>query len=383
MKVGVGYSAEMDSQAAATAAVEQAMSTSGLPVLTLLLTTDRYDQQAVFEAVKSRIEGSKLVGFCCAGVITPDVVLTQGVGVCTLSGDELKAVTAIRSGLSKNPRAVGQQAAEELLASGIDQGTVFVFPDGFGANIAETVRGLYERMGPDFHYIGGGAGDNLRFFKTYQFTEDGPQSDSLAVCLLDGLTVKTAIGHGWRPTGEPMVIGETDGKKLIEMDGKCAFDACCDRLGEITREAFPEYGMKHPLGFPDISGNYLIRDPLSVNEDKSITFVTEIPRNAVGYIMEGKTDDLIAMAGQVAAKAVEGVAQPQFALCFDCISRYLLMGERFSEEMASVRVALGEKTPLLGALTFGEIGSYADLPHFHNKTMAILVGGGAHASADG
>lgn len=399
MKVGVAYSTVNDSYLAGEEAAREAVMSSSMPALTFLFTTDSYDQKAVFTAVREVIGDSKMVGFCCGGIITLEGIFTQGVGVCTLSGDELRVATSLQKDLSSNPYKIGEQSAEELLASGIEQGEVFIFPDGFGANISEMVRGLYNKMGPDFKYVGGGAGDNLRFFKTYQFTEAGIESNALAVALLDGLTIGTALGHGWNPKGAPLIIGNVEGKKVIEIDGKRAFDAYCERLlehcpslaegkevenldtscdqhGGIPLDKFTEYAMKYPLGFPNVLGNYLIRDPLTVNPDKSINFVTEIPVNAVGYIMEGKISELIESAGVVAKTAAKKVPQPQFALCFDCISRYLLMGKEFEKELRAIRESVGLDVPILGALTFGEIGSYNSIiPLFHNKTTVITVGG--------
>jgi hypothetical protein len=259
MKAGVAYSKQDDSHRAGRNAAEDAVESSGEPVLTFLFTTDSYNQEVVFEAVKEVVGKSKIVGFCGGGVITSEGVFRQGVGVCTLSGDELRVATSLQGGLSEVPRGVGRRAGEELLlASGMDKGTVFILPDGFGTNISEVVRGLYSRMGPNFRYVGGGAGDNLKFFKTFQFTEAGIKSDALAVALLDGLTIHTGIGHGWKPEGDPLVIHDARGKRVFEIDGRPAFDAYSERLGGIRADKFQEYGMLHPLGFPDISGNYLI-----------------------------------------------------------------------------------------------------------------------------
>ena len=375
MKVGIAYSTLDDSRRAGRTVAEEAVESSGEPALTLLFTTDAYDQEAVYEAVKEVIGASRMAGFCAGGLITAEGVFRQGVGVCTLSGDELRVVTSLQRGLSADPRDAGRRAGEELLASGLEGGTVFVLPDGFAANISEVVRGLYNAMGPDFKYVGGGAGDNLRFFKTYQFTEAGLTSDALAVALLDGLTVETGIGHGWQPSGDPLVVTAAKGKRVFEIDGRPAFDVYSEHLGGIPVNKFAEYGMRYPLGIPDISGKYLIRDPLAVNEDGSIDFVTEIPRTAIVNLMEGDVADLIETARSVAQVAARGVTGPQFALLFDCISRCLLMDAEFERELQAIREAVGMEVPMLGSLTFGEVGSYADVPLFHNKTTVIAVGG--------
>ncbi len=376
MKAGVGCSYDKDAVKAASGAAAAAVGQSGEPVLTILFTTDSYDQESVLAEVRRVTGGGHLVGFCCGGVIHGEHICTQGVGVCTLAGDDLQAAVVLQEDISRDPLEAGRSAGRGLLAgAGASDGQVFLFPDGFCANISETLQGVYEVMGAGFGYIGGGAGDNLRFFRTYQFADDRLGSDSMAAALIRGLSAGSAVGHGWRPTGEPFIIGHTEGKRVLEINGRPAFDAYRERLGDISPEEFARVGMKNPLGFPDIRGNYTIRDPLSVGRDGSINFVTEIPADAVGYLMEGRTDALIAAAGRIAVSAAAEVHKPQVVILFDCISRYLLMGDQFGREIATIRAAVGTDVPLLGALTFGEVGSYSGSPLFQNKTVSVLVAG--------
>jgi hypothetical protein len=119
----------------------------------------------------------------------------------------------------------------------------------------------------------------------------------------------------------------------------------------------------------------LIRDPLCIGEDNCIDFITEIPRHGVGSIMVGHVDDLIRCSERTMSQAVKQIAHPRFALLFDCISRYLLMGDRFAQELEVIGRSLGTDVPMLGALTFGEVGCYVGGPLFHNKTLAVAVGG--------
>ena len=376
MKAGVAFSSHADSRQAGREASARAVAQSGAPVLTILFTTDSYDLATVLAAVRAEIGDSKLVGFCCGGIITEEGVQPQGVGACTLAGD-FRAATTLQEGLSRDPQSVGRQAGTALLGSGIERGTVLALPDGFQANVSEMLRGLYGQLGTNFQYIGGGAGDNLKFFRTYQFTEQGMASDALAAAVLEDVPISTGIGHGWVPMGDPLVMTRVQGKTVYEIDGMPAFSAYRKRLGGITREEFKTHGMLHPLGFPDVFGQYIIRDPLTVNDDESIQFVTEVPTQAVGAIMDGQVDQLIGTAEEAARRAVSGLDHPAFLLLFDCISRVLLMGDRFGEEIQAIREAVGKGVPLLGALVFGEIGSYEDIPLFHNKTTVVAVGGGA------
>lgn len=374
MKAGVFLSEQKDSFSAGREASACAVAVSGTPVLTLAFTTDGYDQVQVLEGVKQNTSSSLIAGFCCAGVATSSGIHKQGVGVMTLSGD-FRASTTLQKGLSQDPFSAGQKAGQALMKSGILKGSVIVLPDGFQANIYEMLRGIYSEMGPDFQYIGGGAGDNLHFFKTYQFTEQEVSDDALSVVTLDGLDLGVGIGHGWNPVGEPLVITRSEGKRVYEIDGSPAFSSYTKRLGQITKDQFPAIAMKHPIGFPNISGQYIIRDPLQVNEDQSIDFVTEVPSQAIGYIMEGRLENLILAAEKATQKAASAVSEHAFVLLFDCISRALFMDEQFQEEIQIIKNVIGTEIPLMGALTFGEVGCYDTAPLFHNKTTVVAVGG--------
>ena len=229
--VGVGYSTDPDSRRAGSEAASKAVKVSGDPAVAFLFTTDSYDQRAVWESVKGVIGDSKLVGVCAGGVIVGDSVLRRRVCILTLSGAGLRVVTSLQRGLSEDPRGAGRRVGEELLSGGLRRGTVFVFPDGFAADISKALRGLYDAMGPDFTYVGGGAGDNLNFFRTYQFNEKGVQSDALAAAVLEGVSMSTAIACGWRPRGKPLIITRAQGKTVFEIDDRPAFEVYSELLG--------------------------------------------------------------------------------------------------------------------------------------------------------
>ena len=375
MKVGIGYSQKSSAEEAAIESIRGALKTSGEPVITLLFTTEGYDQKRILSVILKEIGNSKLVGACGGGVITPGGVLQKGIGVCTISGKGIHTITAIQKNIDINSYNKAMETGISLLKGKARKGNVFLFPDGFTPNISEMIRGLYNVMGPEFQYFGGGTGDNLRFIKTYQFTEKGIASNSLSAALTWGrIFIQAGIGHGWQPEGYPMLITKAEGKRVYELDGKPAFDAYSKRLGGIDVKKFPEYGMRNPIGIPDIAGNFLIRDPIKVNQDRSIDFITEVPKNAMVYIMKGDNETLIQKAKSIACTVKKKVKTPHFCLIFDCVSRYLLMGDDFDKELNGIRKCIGEDIPTLGFLTFGEIGAFKDVPLFHNKTTSIVMG---------
>ena len=374
MKFGTAYSTLGDAYQAGREAAEKAVTVSGKPALTLIFTTDSYEHEVVLEAVKGIVGDSKIAGFCGGGVLFANAMLQQAVAVATLSGTELRAVTSLQEGLSQDSHGAGRRAGEELLASGISQGLVIVLPDGVSGNKTQMLGGLYDVMGPDFIYIGGASYVTPGLEQAYQFTEAGGRSDALVVALLEGVSIRAGIVHGWKPTKENLVITRSEGKRVYEIDGCPAFDIYSECLGAKTVDSFLKLGSQYPLGIPDFSGNFLIRDPASVNDDKSINFGSEVPANLIAHIMEGNIKDQIE-ADKALIKAITkgGAEPPQFALVFDCISRFRLMGEAFKEEVRIISESIGREIPVLGALTSGEVGSFVGAPLFHNKSIAIAV----------
>ena len=70
-----------------------------------------------------------------------------------------------------------------------------------------------------------------------------------------------------------------------------------------------------------------------------------------------------------------------FALVFDSVSRYILLGRHANQELQIVKEALGKNTPIIGLYTYGEQAplratSYLGKSYLHNQTFTILGMGG-------
>ncbi|MQL53801.1 hypothetical protein GFC01_16370 [Desulfofundulus thermobenzoicus] len=377
MQVGMGYSLHPDSREAARKAARFAVAQSGPPALTFLFTTEGYNQEEILETVMAETGTPKLVGASGAGIITAEGIKKHGVEVVTLAGEGIKARTALVEMLSERADETGRELAGRLLSGPApDEGTVFVFPDGLAGNIARMLRGIYDVMGPRFRYAGGGTGDNMRFFRTYQMTETGVASGAVAAVLVAGCSFATGMGHGWEPFGPPLLITRTRGKVVFEIDEQPAFQVYSRRLGGITSEEFPDCAVRYPLGVPDFNGRFIIRDPFKLGANGSIEFVTEVPYRAVAYLMRYTSPERLTRAALEATVQVrKSVNFPRFALIFNCVSRFLLMGEQADRELEAIRDTL-DKLPVAGFLTFGEVGTCASgTPLFHNKTFLIAMGG--------
>lgn len=382
--VGVATSRNKNSFQAGRQAAGKALEELGheAPDFVLVFSTEGFDQQEMIEGIKSLTGSAPLVGCCGAGIITGNGQYADSMAIMAVKSDDFRVATAFAKNISRNPRLAGEEVADRAVKKlgGIEgTPTLFMFPDGFTCNISEVVKGAYDALGPEYHFVGGGSGNNLKFFNTYQFVNGSIGNDCVAATILDFRTpVGIGVGHGWTPVGRPLVVTKSKNKTIKEIDGKPAFEAyldCFNGNEELAPEGFPEFGMKHPLGLPDISGKYVIRDPLRVSEDGSITCVAEVPENSVVRIMEGDSDSVIRAAENAAKQAVEMIGErgPAFAVVFDCVSRLQLLSNDAQRELQAVREIIGEKVPVIGFLTFGEIASAGGPPAFHNKSIVVCV----------
>src|SRR5918997_2779261 len=174
-KAGVGMSRHHNPNVAGREAAEQALEKAGVgkPDFVLMFASLGYDQHSLVRAVRETTRGAPLSGCSAEGTINGDDADESGfsVIVTAISSDELWWTNGIASGLSADPRAVGQQVAESLSSDlGADAVGLFVFPDGTTVNFDHFFAGLEGNL-PSDQFLpiwGGGASDNFALIQTYQ-----------------------------------------------------------------------------------------------------------------------------------------------------------------------------------------------------------------------
>jgi len=216
--------------------------------------------------------------------------------------------------------------------------------------------------------------------RTAQFARGKAFTDHAVAAAFDLPGVMGAgMRHGWRPYGPPTMVTRARGAHALELEYEEAFEvyrrSAALRGDQVTREGFAAFAMHHPLGIPQADGDHLIRDPIAVESDGSLRCVAEVPDGSLVRVMESSHADLIAAAHAAGTAARAAVGGPLGgAFVFDCVSRLVILGERVTEELAAFGAALGQDTPMMGCLTFGEVGALgAGVAQFHNKTAAVLA----------
>jgi hypothetical protein len=386
MRLTVGHSMDVDEAVAAAEAVRGALLGSVEPALAIVLSTDQYDARRLTEALVKELDGLPFAGCCTAGVMDGDLFLLQGLVVGVLSGPGVRCGIGLCGLVTESPRDAGRRAVAEALSGlpllGPDfQRTLIVLPDAVFANPTEAVRGAASEGGSGVRWCGGGTGDNFKFVRTAQYSAAGAVVDHVVVIAIDSPErVGIGLGHGWVPYGPPSLVTRSAGARVAELDDENAFDVfrrTAESCGDVvSREGFVGFAMLHPLGIPQIVGPDLIRDPLEVDAAGTLTCLGEVPEGSVVRLMLGGTAALLDAGAAAAADARAAAVQPvQGALLFDCFSRARLFGGQFPRELERIHAGLGERVPLMGCLTLGEVAAPAGcgIPEFQNKTAVVMA----------
>lgn len=393
LKAQIGFSDGTDSFLVGAKACQEALDKLGEKAdLAIVFSSVKYDQEQMLAGVRSVSGDTLLVGASTAGEITTVGPLNKhSVSVMLLKSDTIKFYAGVGENVGKDPRAAGKDVAERILAQAGGELKAFVMlPDVLAGNGSDTVRGVLDALGEHFPVVGGAAGDDFEFKKTYQYLNDKVYSGSVVGLGIAGdFKVGIGVKHGWLPIGLPMKVTRSAGSVLHELDGKPAIKIYEDYFGEqeaavLKTETLAKLAITYPLGMKVVgSEEMLIRDPISVDAAGSITCAAEVPEGSEIQLMIGSREAAVKVAKVAAENALEQLdgSAPKAIIIFNCIARNKLYGEHSGEEISAIQEVLGANTPLLGFYTYGEQaplgGQVRDIKQcntvFHNETVVILV----------
>ncbi len=379
----VGRSSDPD-PARAAAEAAGALDRASHPALALVFATDHYPAEQLSRALAARFAGLPWLGCSAAGLIAGGELLRAGLVVGIVSSDSATVGIGASGPVSGGPREAGARCVAEALAQlpkagpGRSRALLQLFNPLTG-QADEVVRGAVREGGSALSWVGGGAGDNLRFERTAQFA-GGEVFHDHAVAAAIELPGRfgVAVRHGFSPYGPPALVTRAEGPRVFELEYEPAFD-CYRRTArlrgeEVDQQRFARFAAYHPLGIPQADGLHLIRDPLAM-EEGALRFLAEIPDGSLLRLMQASAEELIASAREAGRAARKQCGGPLAgAVVFDCISRAILLGDRFGEELRALAEELGDPEALMGCLSVGEVGAMgAGVAQFHNKTVAALA----------
>lgn len=260
-----------------------------------------------------------------------------------------------------------------------DRYTTIVLVDGLTSNISLFLSRLFNQLGNSVNYLGGGAGSLSLVQKPCVFTNEGVYKDAAIIAMVE-LKSKLGVRHGWKKIEGPFVATKSQKNIIKELNWTNAFGVYKEAVEQdsgkiITKENFFDIAKGYPFGITVEGTEYIVRDPLSVNENGELICVGEVPENTVLDILKGNKDTLINAARLAAEDGITPDIKIKDALIFDCISRVLFLENDFTKELSNIQNVINKSYKGIiteGALTLGEISSHGQgYLDFFNKTIVI------------
>ena len=360
------------------------------PDLVLLNATVGHDLGELSAAVMGQCPGARVLASSCAGVVGPDgpgesihdIVLMgiSGEGSQVAHVDGLYGSTSFAKGMELG-RSL-QQAPQPvrmvyLLASGID------------ISNDQLIAGLEAVLGPDLVIFGATSSDQMQGVATFQAI-DGEifQHAAFAVGFWDpSLAVETSATHGFVAVGETREVTRSDGNRIIELDGKPAWNAYLDWLG-LPADA--SEGDTIPIGAlaealpPELAMDYgnphILRVVTHHTEANEIVYATSCPSGTTLSLTVRDEERIFRDMDRMLAE-LTGRRPGQLPVAVfhaDCLARgrrlfNRVMKDELVHRMQQPFASDGVPPPWFGMYGFGEYARLGGRNAYHNYTTALAA----------
>jgi hypothetical protein len=382
--VGVGQ-ASGDNPRAEAAEATAASLRGDDPKLIIVFASDALELGELVAGIRSQAPQTPLIGCSSAGEIASSGPADATAVITAFGGPGFSIATAVGRRASAGPRAAGAAAAaclDRVPARG--ETILLMLSDGMAGDQQEIVRGAYSVAGAGIPLVGGCAGDDLRLTTTRQLCGDEVMTDAVvAAAISSSGPLGIGVRHGWRRSGEPMLVTESEGNHVRELDGELALDVYLAHthapaaVHEDPRE-FVRFSRTRPLGLDNRHGEERVRAINGADFDaRTLQCIAEVPQGALVWIMDGDDASVLAATDSACEDALAplGEAPPLGLMAFDCIARRSVLGEDGIKTEIDRVAANGSGAPVAGFYTYGEIARTRGISAFHNQTLVVLAVG--------
>lgn len=226
-------------------------------------------------------------------------------------------------------------------------------------------EGFIENVGDltNVTFIGGSAGDDLKFAATHVYAHGKSYQNAAILALLkpgvDFTFIKT---QSFRDLGKPLEVTKADesSREVFEFNGQPAADSYAAAIGTSVDKA-SDYFIQNPIGLV-IDGEPYVRSPQQI-KGSSILFYCGVMEGMELSLLE--STDMIKDTRQAIDQATEELGGVSGIVNFNCILRTL---ELTQKELTQDYGQLFSAVPTIGFSTYGE--QY--LGHI-NQTATMLV----------
>ena len=257
----------------------------------------------------------------------------------------------------------GYTLAKDIIEK--DTKLLIAFVDGLNTNGDEFLKGICSVDGK-VPVIGGHAGDNFQFKKTFVFTKEMIlQKGAVGVSLnSQKLKVNTDFSFNWSPIGNELTVTKAEGNRIYTIDNQKAVDVYAYYLGEDIAKGLPAIGIEFPL-IVQRNGLNIARSVKAKYDDGSIGLVGSIYEGEKVRIGFGNMVDMVNSSYDMVKKIAQKPSEVIFI--YSCTARKYFMGDNIESEILPFQ----DIAPVSGFFTYGEFFT-STKRELLNQTMVLV-----------
>jgi hypothetical protein len=341
------------------------------PKAVVYFASSAHEPEAISRAMEHAFPGAIVFGCSTAGEITSGKMLKGSLVAMGLTSNMVADMAlgvvpdvskdSVSKGIADVFASFGRQFGAPMSELDFSEYVGLILIDGLSAaeeRVMDKIGDLTNVL-----FVGGSAGDDLKFSRTHVYANGKAYTDTAILVLLKPATgfeiIKT---QSFRATGKYLTATEVNEatREVVSFDNKAAAVAYAEAVGSTVDDA-PNHFMSHPLGLL-ADGEIFVRSPQQIKDGKMVFYCNVLKGMEMALLTS--TDIVADTRAAIEAKSSgkDGIAA---LINFNCILRTLeLEKDNLTESYGKVFSDI----PTVGFSTYGE--EY--LGHI-NQTATMLL----------
>ncbi len=336
------------------------------PKLILYFASSTFAPEEIAERMESSFPSAETIGCSTSGEIVTGKMLTKSVVAMAFNKESIKdAKVEVIENLNKESmrafNAFQRHFGKSMKELDPKQYVGIILVDG----LCGKEELIMDRIGDltNVTFIGGSAGDDLKFANTYVYANGKSYPHSAVVAILEPTSEFSFIKtQSFCELPQKLVVTKADEAKreVLEFNEKPAANAYAEAVGVSVADA-PNRFMHNPVGLV-FEGEPFVRSPQQIKGDH-MAFYCSVKEGMELSLLE--STDIISSTKQAIEAAQAELGGVSGIVNFNCILRTLELGQKgLTDDYAK----LFADVPTVGFSTYGE--QY--IGHI-NQTATMLV----------
>lgn len=360
--------------------------------LLIIYSSMGHDFHALLEQARELAPSARILGASCCGIVGREGVSEsmKDVAIMAVRGQPGEiAVAHVDAIHGANSHEKSQELGRRLKAQNPAIDMVYFMASGIDIANDRCIAGIESELGAGITLFGATSADNMKGVVSFQFVDDQVyEHAAIAVGFADpSLEAVTRATHGFLAVGEPMVVTRSDGHRIIELNGRPAWEEYTDRLG---LEVSATCGDTIPMGalaeeLPDhlkqeYGNDHILRVVTKRTPDGVMYYTTDCPEGTRLWLTVRDEDLIFSELNRMMEWISDQGAgrRPVAVFHADCLARgrYLFARVMKDELVYALQRPLSngdEVPPWLGIYGFGEFAKLGGVNTYHNYTSSICV----------